>query len=72
MDGATMLEVQQTAETYECPLCNLEFEGANCHSSCPLATGCRMVRCPRCGYEFVNDGLLTGLFRRFIGGRRKK
>ena len=57
---------------YECPLCNLEFEEAACHSSCPLSNGCAMVRCPRCAYEFVQDGFLASVFRRLITFRRKE
>ena len=55
--------------TYDCPLCGLEFEEANCHSSCPLAKGCLMVRCPRCLYEFVQDGKVASLFRRLFDRR---
>ena len=51
---------------YECPLCNLEFEEAACHSSCPLSNGCAMVRCPRCAYEFVQEGFLASIFRRLM------
>lgn len=41
--------------TYECPLCSTDFdESSRCPSSCPIARGCPLVRCPRCGYEFVD------------------
>ncbi|HUP61350.1 MAG TPA: hypothetical protein VNA69_13115 [Thermoanaerobaculia bacterium] len=52
-----------------CPLCALEFESASCPPSCPIARGCTMVRCPRCGYEFVEDGSLAALFRRIFQRR---
>jgi hypothetical protein len=55
---------------YECPLCNLEFEGETCHSGCALGKGCAMVRCPRCNYEFVQDGSLSSFFRRFLSRRK--
>lgn len=51
---------------YECPLCGLDFQGAECHSSCPLARGCKMVRCPRCSYEFVESGRFADMLRRWI------
>lgn len=51
---------------YDCPLCSLAFDGASCHGSCPMSRGCEMVRCPRCQYEFVEDGFLAGLFRRLV------
>jgi Fe2+ transport system protein FeoA len=52
--------------SYECPLCATSFEHANCRSSCPIARGCSMVRCPRCGYEFVESGRIADLLRRWI------
>lgn len=52
-----------------CSLCGLEFEGASCHSSCPMSSGCAMVRCPRCGYEFVEDGAVAKLLRRLFKRR---
>src|SRR5213592_1097089 len=52
--------------SYDCPLCSTEFEGAACRSGCPIARGCAMVRCPRCGYEFVESGRIADLLRRWI------
>jgi Fe2+ transport system protein FeoA len=52
--------------THECPLCGLDFSGAECHSSCPMARGCSMVRCPRCNYEFVESGRFIDMLRRWI------
>ena len=52
--------------SYECPLCSTDFETATCRSSCPMASGCAMVRCPRCGYEFVESGRIADLLRRWI------
>lgn len=51
---------------YECPLCGTDFTGAECHSSCPMSRGCTMVRCPHCGYEFVESGKFTDMLRRWI------
>jgi len=50
----------------ECPLCGLDFIGGECHSSCPMARGCSMIRCPRCGYEFVQSGRFLDMLRRWI------
>ncbi len=49
-----------------CPLCSLDFDGVACHSACPFAKGCRMIRCPRCGFEFVEEGMMVSLFRRLL------
>lgn len=51
---------------YECPLCGTDFDGAQCHSACPMSRGCTMVRCPHCGYEFVESGRFTDMLRRWI------
>ena len=55
-----------TEKAHECPLCALDFTGAECHSSCPMALGCAMVRCPRCGYEFVESGRFVDMLLRWI------
>ena len=52
--------------THECPLCGLDFTGEECHSSCPMARGCAMIRCPRCNYEFVESGRFLDMLRRWI------
>ncbi|MEO8378326.1 MAG: FeoA family protein [Acidobacteriota bacterium] len=54
------------AAIHECPLCGMDFTGAECHSSCPMSRGCAMVRCPRCNYEFVESGRLVDMLRRWI------
>ena len=51
---------------YDCPLCGTGFEHADCRSACPMSRGCTMVRCPRCGYEFVESGKLADMLRRWI------
>lgn len=55
---------------HECPLCNFHFVGADCHGSCPMAAGCAMIRCPRCAYEFVEDGVVARFIRRLLGQER--
>jgi Fe2+ transport system protein FeoA len=51
---------------YECPLCGTDFEHAECRHGCPMSRGCAMVRCPRCGYEFVESGKFADMLRRWI------
>lgn len=52
--------------TYECPLCGTDFAGAECRSACPMSHGCTMIRCPQCGYEFVESGRFADMLRRWI------
>ncbi len=59
-------------ESHVCPLCSLDFNGAVCHSSCPFAKGCNMIRCPRCGFEFVEEGMMVSLVRRLFGASRER
>jgi hypothetical protein len=63
-----------------CPLCGGKIKDAseNEHCpSCPVAKHCKILCCPHCGYEFVEDSALvsglTGLFRRLRGriGRQR-
>jgi rubredoxin len=56
--------------TVRCALCGLVYEpeAASC-ASCPMARGCRVVRCPRCGYAVPEESSLVRLWRRIT--RRK-
>jgi hypothetical protein len=49
-----------------CSLCSFTFRGSECHSGCPFAQGCRMVRCPRCSYEFVDESTVVNWFKRMF------
>jgi hypothetical protein len=53
-----------------CPLCGARWdEGAGrvCRSACPLASGCRLLRCPHCGYEVPAPGPVTRGLARWLG-----
>jgi len=58
-----------------CPLCGLSFDahGQGCRPGCPMASGCRVVCCPGCGYSFPQEtgvaGRLRRLLERFRDGR---
>jgi hypothetical protein len=32
-----------------------------------MARGCNMIRCPHCGYEYVEEGLIANALRRLFG-----
>ncbi len=45
-----------------CGFCGHEFEPTSAESACagcPLVKGCRLVRCPRCGYEMPPQAWLV-------------
>ncbi len=50
-----------------CPLCSYAIapdEALRACQQCPLARGCQLLRCPRCGYEWAGQShLLNGLNR---------
>ena len=51
-----------------CGLCGHQFTkeaGGVCRSGCPVATGCGMVTCPSCGYEFPPESKLVSALVRF-------
>lgn len=59
-------------EVLECPLCRAAFDphGTNCHSGCPMGGHCNSVRCPSCGYEFVDTRQMALRIKKLTGWRR--
>ncbi len=61
----------------ECPFCGLEYTDEELVSTCrecPMAAGCEMKRCPRCGYEVPRPSRLLAAIesigRKLNGVRR--
>ncbi len=59
-----------------CPLCANEFEpaGLGCHASCPFGRHCRLICCPNCGFQTVDEtksGLVLALQRLWPARRRE-
>ncbi len=55
-----------------CPLCQERFdERTTCHG-CGLKGHCMLLRCPRCGYEFVEESKTVRLIRRFFKHETKE
>lgn len=52
-----------------CGLCGHRFapaaETMGC-PRCPMARGCAILCCPRCGYEFVTESRIVNFFRRLF------
>ena len=50
-----------------CPLCSYACglgEASRACQRCPMAQGCRLVRCPHCGYEWADESQLVNWVRR--------
>lgn len=55
---------------FACPLCGErynEVEGRACRPGCPIERGCKLLRCPDCGYEMPAPGRLTRFLARWFG-----
>jgi hypothetical protein len=41
----------------KCALCGFDFtlDDVRCDPACPLARGCPVVCCPRCGYQTLDE-----------------
>jgi Fe2+ transport system protein FeoA len=56
-----------------CSMCGYVFDSTDqaCHAACPLARGCRVICCPRCGYSMV-DPAQSRITRwvQWLGGQR--
>lgn len=59
---------QTNTHRYTCPLCSCHFGGSgeSCHSSCPMSRGCKMIKCPRCNYEFVEESSIVNFVRKLM------
>ena len=56
----------------ECGMCGHSFtreEGAACQSGCPMASGCGMVTCPSCSYEFPLESKIVSLISSLVRRR---
>ena len=59
------------ATVFTCALCGGRFtHGGQACGACPLASGCGLVRCPHCGYQFPRSSRLVDWFLRRIGAGR--
>lgn len=63
------VDASPTAATvFACALCGGRFtHGGQACGGCLLASGCELVRCPHCGYQFPRSSRLWDWLRRRIG-----
>ena len=56
-----------------CGFCGHEFpeeEGIQGCRNCPVSSGCKMVKCPRCNYENPPEPALMKKLKRLVGKRK--
>lgn len=51
-----------------CLLCGHVFDPVanGCRPSCPMARGCSVLCCPRCGYSFPKESGLAAVLRKVL------
>ncbi|MGE5277509.1 MAG: hypothetical protein ACM3SU_10985 [Acidobacteriota bacterium] len=65
-------EATAGATAFTCPLCGCRFEhGGRACGSCPMSTGCDLVKCPNCGFQFPRASRIVAWLRR-IGARIRR
>jgi hypothetical protein len=75
IDGAPFAPLGDGAATgtvFRCALCGTRFtHGGRTCGSCPLAAGCELISCPRCGHGFPRRSVLAEWLRRLVGRARR-
>ena len=53
---------------YKCPLCSYSFKvgEAKC-GACPMSKGCKIICCPHCGYQWVEESKAVNLIKKLMG-----
>jgi len=56
-----------------CPLCGKETENERMAcAGCPMSSGCGLLKCPNCGYEFPKESKIVKYFSGLFKGKEKK
>lgn len=55
-----------------CPLCQFRFDESSACHECGFSKGCALVRCPNCGYEFVEKSKTVSFVNRIFERLRKQ
>jgi len=61
------------ASKFTCGLCGNRFtHGGLVCGTCPMQTGCELVRCPHCGFQFPRSSKIADAFARLVRRLRRK
>jgi DNA-directed RNA polymerase subunit RPC12/RpoP len=70
---ATLPSHEPDATVFVCALCGNRFShGGLVCGTCPMETGCALVRCPNCGFQFPRSSHIVDFFRRLFGRVRRR
>ena len=59
-------------QSITCPLCQFRFSEQEGCRSCGLVHHCELLRCPHCGYEFVETSKILSFFSRWLKSLQKR
>jgi hypothetical protein len=60
------------ATVFTCGLCGNRFtHGGLVCGTCPMQTGCALVRCPHCGFQFPRSSRIVDFLRRVFRRARR-
>jgi hypothetical protein len=55
-----------------CPLCQYDFNDKAACRGCGLSKQCALIKCPNCGYEFVEDSKIVSALSQFWKSWKKR
>lgn len=52
----------------KCPLCSFKFDPEKniACASCPFKKSCKVICCPNCGYQTVEEGKMGDAFKKIL------
>jgi hypothetical protein len=61
------------ATVFACGLCGCRFaHGVRACGACPMSTGCELVKCPNCGFQFPRSSRVVAWARRLGAWFRRR
>ena len=66
------MQKNKNTGTFTRPLCQYTFDAVdeNCHPGCPVGLHCHAVKCPDCGYKFIEHSSIISFFGKLFQKRK--
>lgn len=58
----------------KCSLCGFNFkeaEGESTCKGCPMSSGCELVKCPNCGFEYPRESKFLKMLNKLRGKKNE-